>query len=78
MDREEYYTMTPAEIYENLKNKGYDWNQLLDTDTCWNYNEHESSRTQPFLSTRDVQNMHLGIYHPFWLPALEDKAKKAA
>lgn len=81
MEREEYYTMGPAEIYKRITDLGYDWNEILDTDPCWNYLEHADLCEQKPLSTRDLQNVALGIYHPFWMkdkPTPKGGDKKAA
>lgn len=60
---------TPQELYDDLKAKGYDWNQLLDTRGWWTINDEE--HPIPFLSTMDLLRMRAGLYHPYWLA--EDK-----
>jgi len=56
---------TPAELYNDLKNQGYDWNTLLNTRGYWMFNNDE----QPvhYLSTMDLLNMRAGKYKPYWL-----------
>lgn len=58
---------TPAELYADLKAKGYDWEQLLDTRGYWVFADEEDSHSKPFLSTYDLLNMRQGTYHPYWL-----------
>jgi hypothetical protein len=74
---EEYYDLTPQGVYEKIKELGYDWNVLLETDGCWGYVEHEEHRERPFLSTMDVMNIALGKYHPFWMKEVPVGVTKA-
>lgn len=65
-----YYT-TPAELYEQLKAKGYDWNVLLDTRKHWVY-EEDAEEAMPELSTLDLLRMRLpeedpDHYKPYWM-----------
>lgn len=62
---DEYYVL-PKDLYKSLKDKGYDWEILLDTTGFWSFQEHPAAK--PFLSTMDLLNMHLGKYHPYWYP----------
>lgn len=56
---------TPAELYNDLKNQGYDWNTLLNTRGYWMFNNDEQS--VHYLSTMDLLNMRAGKYKPYWL-----------
>lgn len=65
-----YYT-TPAELYEQLKAKGYDWNVLLSTRKHWVY-EEDAEEALPELSTLDLLRMRLpeedpDHYKPYWM-----------
>lgn len=65
----ELFDITPEEIYTNLKEKGYDWNILLNTRGWWTVvGQHKGLN---FLSTLDILRMCKGLYHPYWLE--EDK-----
>lgn len=66
---EKWREPTPQQIYDKLKADGYDWDILLDTTPCWSFIEFPSEK--PYLSTRDIQRMYHGEYHPYWLG--EDK-----
>lgn len=64
---------TPAELYADLKAKGYDWDQLLDTRGWWTFDNDEpveriDGAQQYFLSTYDLLRMRKGYYHPWWMP----------
>lgn len=66
---------TPQELYNDLKAKGYDWNELLNTRGWWTFNNDEpvvrvDGEQQYFLSTYDLLRMRKGWYHPFWMPLL--------
>lgn len=56
---------TPKELYDDLKAKGYDWDQLLDTRGWWTWNGAKGVKN--YLSTGDLLNMRAGLYHPFWM-----------
>jgi len=72
---------TPKQLYEDLRDMGYDWNILLNTRGYWML-ENESQPI-PFLSTMDLLRMRAqklvgsgrlsaqDTYHPYWLA--EDK-----
>ena len=71
---------TPAELYASLKEKGYDWDVLLDTRGYWVFKESEANE-KPFLSTLDLIRMHEGKYHPWWMPkpkGVKEETIKAA
>lgn len=62
------------ELYAKLKEKGYDWDLLLNTRGYWVYDEAVTADTKPFLSTMDLLKMRVGDYHPWWY---NDVAKAA-
>ncbi len=55
---------TPEELYNDIKNLGYDWNQLLATRGWW---APEGVSDVPFLSSMDLLKMRIGEYIPFWM-----------
>lgn len=65
-DIEDKYKCTPKELYEQLKEKGYDWDVLLNTRGYWVYEENK--HPLEFLSTMDLLKMRVGEYVPYWLP----------
>lgn len=64
---------TPKELYNDLKEMGYDWDTLLDTRGWWTTIENEVD-LPPFLSTWDLLLMRLGEYVPFWFTAEQRQA----
>lgn len=67
---EEGLLCTPAELYNDLKAKGYDWEVLLNTRGWWTL---EDDHPLPFLSTMDLLKMRIGKYHPYWMEPLTKK-----
>ncbi len=65
--RENDFTCTAKELYDDLKAKGYDWDVLLKTRGYWVF-EEDAKDDLPFLSTMDLLRMRAGLYHPYWLP----------
>jgi hypothetical protein len=63
---------SPKELYDDLKDKGYDWNILLQTRGYWTINQY--SNPVPFLSTVDLLMMRKDKYFPYWMN--EDKSIK--
>lgn len=59
------FVPSPAELYETLKQRGYDWDVLLNTRGYWIF--QEDKHELPFLSTMDLINMYHGTYHPYWM-----------
>lgn len=55
---------TPAELFNDLKAKGYDWDVLLNTRGFWTLDD---DHPVPFLSTMDLLNMRQDKYKPYWL-----------
>lgn len=60
---------TPAQLFNDINNLGYDWHQLLDTRGYWVF-EEDAAGEKPYLSTLDLLRMRKGLYKPWWL---EDK-----
>lgn len=54
------------DLYERLKEKGYDWDVLYDTRSWWVFKEDKHPLN--FLSTMDLLRMYHGFYHPYWYP----------
>jgi len=62
---EEGILCTPAELYADLKAKGYDWDILLGhTRGYWVFNDDPNPLQ--FLSTMDLLECRAGNYHPYW------------
>jgi hypothetical protein len=62
--------MSPKELFEKLKAKGYDWNILLQTRGYWMLDDYEEAI--PRLTTMDLLNMTRDEsdpdhYHPYWM-----------
>lgn len=70
------YMMTPAELFTKVKEKGYEWNTLLNTRGWWTLSNDDPKHVQPFLSTMDLLLMAKGEYHPFWLESDNKTLKK--
>lgn len=60
--------MSPKELYDNLKEKGYDWDWLLENTRGYNTINDEAAPLYP-LSTLDFCRVARGLYHPYWLEA---------
>jgi len=58
--------MAPDELYAKIKEKGYNWDELLDTRGFWVFNQ-DAPNHKPFLSTKDLLEMATGQYRPYWL-----------
>lgn len=57
--------VSPEVLYENLKNMGYDWNELLQTRGYWTPDQYDNPVR--FLSGADLLNMNAGLYKPYWM-----------
>lgn len=66
---------TPEELYEDIKNLGYDWDMILSHTRGWwtIEGEHQDSL---FLSSMDLLRMRKGLYHPYWLEDDKKTIKK--
>lgn len=58
------FLVTPEELYKGLKEKGYDWEVLLDTRSFWTTVE---DHPKPYLSIMDLLLMLKDQYVPYWL-----------
>ena len=56
--------VTPQELYDGLKAKGYDWLKLLNTRGYPVFKEHDATEALVELSSLDLLNMLAGIYTP--------------
>lgn len=56
---------TPAELYKDLKDLGYDWDILLNTRGYWVF-EKDAPDELPYLSTMDLLRMRKKLYRPVW------------
>lgn len=73
------YICTPKQLYDDIKELGYDWSILLNTRGYWLFENEKHDL--PFLSTMDLLKMRAqkyvssGVfseeetYHPYWLDA---------
>lgn len=62
--------ITPPDVFRILKEKGYDWDELLGgTRGHWQYNDVKEEKQ--FLSSLDLLRMAVGEYHPYWMPQLK-------
>lgn len=68
------YLCEPTELYEDIKNMGYDWDLLLNT-RFWHGPLNKSKDDIPYLSTMDLLKMRLGEYHPYWYPIAKKDLK---
>lgn len=62
---------TTEELYNGLKEQGYDWKVLLNTRGYWVLDEENEL---PFLSTMDLVRMRKGKYIPYWMETPPAKA----
>ena len=62
------YRMTFEEIKQNVIDKGYDWDKVLDTRGYWLYIEEEKElNAKPYLSGFDLLRVATGEYKPTFL-----------
>lgn len=67
---------TPAELYEDIKKLGYDWDILLDTRGYWTLNQY--SHPVPYLNTVDLLKMRKELYRPWWYDAKVKELSKTS
>ena len=78
-DLEEGLLCTPAELYNDLLKKGYDWEILLDTRGFWLPLEETGPHAKRnFLSTMDLLNMRATDWKPKWYDKAVKEKNKAA
>jgi hypothetical protein len=70
----DFILCTPKELYEDLIKLGYDWDILLGTRGWYTLN-NDSPDLPPFLSTKDLLEMRVGLYHPYWYPVKKEDLK---
>jgi len=66
---ETYYSeaMPLKDVYEKIKELGYDWDRLLsETRSYWVWEESDKKHLYKYLSIIDLYNMAKGLYHPTW------------
>ena len=66
------YFCTPAELYADIKNLGYDWDYILENTRGWWTIKNYDTESK-FLSTLDLLRMRAGEYVPFWHNKDKDK-----
>lgn len=66
-DYDQKLVVAPAELFATLKEKGYNWDQLLETRGYWTFDNDSKDHKRPFLSTQDLLKMRVGDYHPYWM-----------
>jgi|JFJP01.1.fsa_nt_gi uncharacterized protein (UPF0335 family) len=57
---------TPKELYSGIKSQGYDWDMILNETRGW-WTLDNDKATEKFLSTKDLLEMRVGKYKPYWL-----------
>ncbi|AXH70753.1 UvsX protein [Vibrio phage BONAISHI] len=67
---------TPEELYEDIKNMGYDWNILLKSRYWWCFVDEEDQQPANELTIMDLLKMRKGEYHPYWLEDDKRTVKK--
>lgn len=83
----QYYIINPdidvalrcsaKELYDDLKDKGYDWDRILtDTRSYWTF-DHYTNPIRP-ITALDLLNMRAGTYKPWWWDLKPGEAPKAA
>lgn len=55
----------PAELYKGLKEKGYNWDELLETRGYWTFDQYTNPKK--FLSTYDLLELYNKDKKPFWM-----------
>lgn len=64
--RNEGLLCTADELFQGVKEKGYDWDQILGNTRGW-YCLNNDDHVTPFLSTMDLMKMRKGTYKPYWM-----------
>jgi hypothetical protein len=63
------------QLYDDLKAKCYDWDQILsETRSWWTL---DPDHPKKFLSTMDLLKMRVGQYHPYWMAPTTEAQKQA-
>ena len=66
------YGVEPMELYEGLKSKGYDWDELLQTRGWYSLDPNHPLKE---LSTLDLMRMNREMYFPYWMDPATKRAK---
>ena len=66
------YYMEPEELYNKIKEQGYDWDEILSTRGWWTIKQYDKNLPN-YLSALDLLRMAKGEYTPYW----SDKKKKS-
>lgn len=66
---------TAKELYDQVKEKGYDWDFILGNTRGW-WTVNNDKAPGYFLSTLDLVKMAKGMYHPYWMELDKKTIKK--
>ena len=66
------YGCTPQELYQGLKDKGYDWDELLATRGWYSFDANHPIKE---LATLDLLRMNKEAYFPYWMDKETKRAK---
>lgn len=68
---------TPEQLRNDITERGYDWDQLLEVARPWWVHLEEEMHVDGLeLSTEDLLRMRIGDYHPYWLESDKKTIKK--
>lgn len=56
----------PETLYNDIKDAGYDWDEILETTSVWSFKEDQTEDSRHYLSIVDLLNMRAGTYTPYW------------
>lgn len=56
---------TPKELFDGVKEKGYDWDEILGNTRGW-WTLNNDDHPIPYLSTLDLMRMRIDKYKPYW------------
>lgn len=79
--RQFYRSLNPdlldmKKIYEGVRDRGYDWNFILEHTRGWWTVKNDDHPTLWFLSSKDIVEMSVGAYHPYWMEDDKKSIKK--
>lgn len=57
---------TPQELFDGVKERGYDWDMILGNTRGW-WTLNNDDHPVPYLSTLDLMRMRLDKYKPYWM-----------
>lgn len=64
--KEQDLLCTPEELYKDIKDLGYDWDDILSNTRGWYTIDNYKEDLPKFLSTVDLLKMRKGLYTPYW------------